>query len=94
MPKKQESCCNPYLSLGQECKEEKCKPCQWYDPFGENYDIVLRFVNHYGWLGLYINNDTEKELYRTGGFHETREIALARVITWIEKEELNREGEP
>ncbi|MFH1563486.1 MAG: hypothetical protein ABIF11_08775 [Nitrospirota bacterium] len=31
MPIKHEKCLNPYLKLGQECAEDKCLRCQWYD---------------------------------------------------------------
>ena len=31
MPKKHEKCLNPYLKLGEECAEDRCLLCQWYD---------------------------------------------------------------
>lgn len=42
----------------------------------ENVDIVLRYCGRIGWLGLVMNRETGKEMYRTGAHHTTDLLAL------------------
>jgi len=44
--------------------------------------ITLSEIKGYGWLGILTRN--EEEVYRTGKYYDTAELALAQVKVWQE----------
>lgn len=59
-----------------------------------NYDIVIREVKGYGWLGI-IQDEDGNQVYRTGNYQKTPQDALEKSLTMMpqvssEDEELRR----
>ena len=56
------------------------------------YDIVLRFVDNYGWLGICKKSD-KCEVFRTGSYHKDEYAALDAVNLEIRRREANNNNE-
>ena len=49
-----------------------------------NIDIVLRYVDGYGWLGLLIETRYGVEVYRTGRFYDTIAECREKIKEFVE----------